>query len=114
MNKTLTIDRQRRWRWLALAVGLLIGTSGLTAQTLNPGDSAFTGYHSDDDDDFSFITLTNIVSGTVIKFTDNGWISGSLYINEGTITATFTQDVDCGTEIYVDFQGGGTGLRVGG
>ncbi|MCB0635618.1 MAG: hypothetical protein KDC54_03320, partial [Lewinella sp.] len=113
--KTLTFDRQRRWRWgLALTIGLLFGTSGLTAQVLNPGDIAFTGFHSDDPDDFSFLLLAPVVDGTVIYFTDNGWQSGSLYTNEGTITATFTQDVPCGTEIYVDIIPlGGTGLRVG-
>ncbi|MDX1956395.1 MAG: hypothetical protein SFU20_12765 [Chitinophagaceae bacterium] len=53
--------------------------------TLAAGDIAFTGYNADDNtvngpssnDDFSFILLKNITSGTSIYFTDFGWCSNT-------------------------------------
>ncbi|MCO6368208.1 hypothetical protein GBO35_15830, partial [Roseivirga pacifica] len=41
--------------------------------TLNAGDIAFVGYHTDSDDGFTFIALTDIPAGEVIYFTDKGW-----------------------------------------
>ncbi len=43
------------------------------AQTLQAGDIAFVGYHTDTDDGFTFIALKDIPAGEVIYFTDKGW-----------------------------------------
>ncbi|WP_268124473.1 Ig-like domain-containing protein [Roseivirga pacifica] len=43
------------------------------SNTLNAGDIAFVGYHTDSDDGFTFIALTDIPAGEVIYFTDKGW-----------------------------------------
>lgn len=87
-----------------LFTGLLVClvSFALNAQTtLSAGDIAFTGFHSDSPDAFSFVTLTNIASGTVIRFTDNGWKSDNTFrTGEGINVLTFTTDVSCGTEIY--------------
>ncbi|MCB0584616.1 MAG: lamin tail domain-containing protein [Phaeodactylibacter sp.] len=84
---------------------------------LSPGDIAFVGYDADGTDAVSFVALANISSGTVIKFTDNGWLaSGSFRANEGTWILTFSSDVSCGTEVVVtaagatDLQGGAVGV----
>lgn len=43
------------------------------AQTiLSPGDIAFTSFQSTNPDQFSFVILTDIQSGTEINFTDSG------------------------------------------
>ena len=58
--------------------------------SLTAGDIAFTGIQTDAPDTFSFVLLTNVVAGTSITFTDNGWGSGSFAINtENTVIATF-------------------------
>tara|TARA_R110002049_G_scaffold87533_2_gene221912 strand:+ start:5165 stop:6217 length:1053 start_codon:yes stop_codon:yes gene_type:complete len=40
---------------------------------LTAGDIAFIGFHLDDPDGFTFITLTDIPEGEVIYFTDHSW-----------------------------------------
>ncbi len=74
-----------------------------TATTLNAGDIAFTGYTSTTaGDDFSFVLLRNIGSGTVINFTDNGWLStNALQTGETTITWTSNAAYSAGTEIKI-------------
>lgn len=82
-------------------LALLVSFSNHAQTTLSAGDIAFTGFHSDGTDQFSFITLTDIESGTVINFTDNGWLStDALRTGEGTSILTFTTNVSCGTEIH--------------
>ena len=45
----------------------------VNAQTdFAPGEIMFTGYDSDFPDAFSFVLLTDVVSGTVIAITDRG------------------------------------------
>ena len=62
---------------LLLAVVLMLCALGsqntMYAQTLNAGDIAFVGYHTDANDGFTFITLKDIPAGDVIYFTDKGW-----------------------------------------
>ncbi len=80
---------------------------GFGQTTLAAGDIAITGVNSDGTDEFSFVLLKDIVSGTVINFTDNGWqntgnfrrISGNL--TEGILTWVATTDFSCGTEITI-------------
>ena len=72
--------------------------------TLSLSDIAFTGYRSDDEDEFAFILLKEIISGTVIRFTDRGWeyaSNGFVSNGEGTITVTFSSNYGCGDEFLV-------------
>lgn len=74
---------------------------------LSPGDIAFVSFDSDDPDGFSFVALAPIPSGTVIKFTDNGWVAstGSFRATEGIWLVGFTSDIACGTEVVVTASG---------
>lgn len=70
--------------------------------TLAPGDIVITGFNADDPDQFTFVLLKDVVNGTVIKFTDNGWeTTNNFRNNEGTLIWTATSDLSCGTEITV-------------
>lgn len=68
-----------------LFVFLGFNLSANSQTTLAAGDIAFTGYNADDNtvngptsnDDFSFILLRDIQSGTTIYFTDFGWCSNT-------------------------------------
>jgi len=56
---------------------------------LNAGDIAILGFQSDTPDKFAFIVLTDLIAGTEIKFTDNGWKEDNTFTtNEGTLTWT--------------------------
>lgn len=72
---------------------------------LNPGDIAILGFQSDTPDKFAFIALTNILGGTEIKFTDNGWTAdNNLSSNEGTLTWTVpSEGVNKGSIITVNY-----------
>jgi len=89
--------------------------------TLAAGDLAFVGYISADDgvngstqdDEFSFILLKDINSGTIINFTDFGWLTAGAFqtanpcgantgaINDGIIRWTSTSALTCGTQIRI-------------
>ncbi|MBC6993659.1 hypothetical protein H9S92_05780, partial [Lewinella lacunae] len=72
------------------------------ASTLAIGDLAFTGYNSDNPDTFSFVIFTDIGTGTVINFTDNGWLaSGAFRTGEGLIALTFGGMATCGDQFFV-------------
>jgi HYR domain/Secretion system C-terminal sorting domain len=73
------------------------------ATTLNAGDIAFSGYTSTTaGDDFSFVLLRNIGPGTVINFTDNGWLSTNVFrTGEQTITWTSNAAYSAGIEIKI-------------
>lgn len=87
---------------LILAAILTINISQ-SQTTLSAGDIAITGFIGDDPDVFSFVLLTDITSGTVINFTDDGWRSSGNFRqgNEGIITWTATSDLSCGTEVII-------------
>ncbi|MBL7977712.1 MAG: T9SS type A sorting domain-containing protein [Bacteroidetes Order II. Incertae sedis bacterium] len=81
---------------------LLSITPSLVAQTtLSAGQLVIVGFNMDDPDQFSFVPLVDLASGTVIKFTDNGWIAttSSFRTGEGTITYTAPSAVTAGTVI---------------
>ena len=61
----------------------LIAFQNMHAQTMQAGDIAFVGYHTDSGDGFTFIALTDIPSGEIIFFTDKGWnaTSATWYAN---------------------------------
>ncbi|MBL0145729.1 MAG: hypothetical protein IPP48_08185 [Chitinophagaceae bacterium] len=79
--------------------------SNVKAQTtLVAGDIAFTGYISSatNVDSFSFVLLKNVTTGTVINFTDNGWLSTNVFRSgEQTTTWTSTAALSAGTEILI-------------
>lgn len=63
--------------------------SHLSAQTtLQTGDIAIISFNTDDPDQFSFVPLVDLSTGTQIKFTDNGWNGTALSSSEGTFTWT--------------------------
>jgi hypothetical protein len=72
------------------------------ATTLNAGDIAFSGYTSQVTDEFSFVLLKNIGPGTVINFTNNGWLSTNVFgVGEETVTWTSNAAYPAGTEIKI-------------
>ncbi len=85
--------------------------------TLNAGDIAFSGYFgfgaSVTTDEFSFVLLKNIGPGTVINFTNNGWLSTNVFrVGEETVTWTSpAAALPAGTEIKIV---GTTATRSGG
>lgn len=89
--------------FFALTVLFSMGSIGLKAQTtLYPGDIAITGVNMDNPDEFSILFLTDIEIGTVIYFTDNGWMaSGSFRTGEGTDTWTAATTYSSGDQITI-------------
>jgi len=77
---------------------------------LNAGDIAILGFQSDTPDKFAFIVLTDLIAGTEIKFTDNGWKDdNTLYTYEGTLTWTVpSEGLDKGSIITVNYGTGWT------
>ena len=74
----------------------------MVASTLSPGDIAIIGYNSDDPDTFSFVALKPIGVGTVINFTDKGWLAAggfSNFANDSTVTFTAAANIAAGTVI---------------
>ncbi len=71
------------------------------ATTLNAGDLAFSSYASANDE-FSFVLLRNIGPGTVVNFTNNGWLSTNVFrTGEETVTWTSNAAYGAGTEIKI-------------
>ena len=98
----------------------LTGLRARSQTSLSAGDIAIVGYNADGPiDNFSFILLANVSSGTSIIFTDLGWCtdgtgfqkqnpagctggSGSYGAKtDGAITWTSTTALACGTEIRI-------------
>lgn len=73
------------------------------------GDIAFTTYNSDGNDEFSFVLLRNVSVGEQISFTENGWFGDGTGFRSGenTITLTFSNNYNCGAQIFIS----GTGAR---
>ncbi|GGZ84430.1 hypothetical protein GCM10007028_22960 [Algibacter mikhailovii] len=87
---------------------------GFGQTSLGAGELAITGVNSgiegDSSDAFSFVLLTDVEDGTIINFTDTGWLaSGRFYnvstdgalLSEGMITWTASSSLNCGTEIII-------------
>jgi|GEM_PF-3277405 len=96
--------------------GSLLGQSAITAtgastpaktcggaNALAAGDIAIIDVQTSGDDRFSFVPLMPLAAGTVIVFTDNGWLSaGGFRSGEGTITFTVgASDLPAGTIVTV-------------
>ncbi|WP_282169029.1 endonuclease/exonuclease/phosphatase family protein [Ruegeria atlantica] len=74
--------------------------------TLAAGDIAFTGFNSDNPDEFTFVALTDIEAGTEINFTDNGWFAaGGFRSSEGIFVWTAPANIAAGTVINPAFTG---------
>jgi hypothetical protein len=87
-----------------LSISLIFFSNNVKAQ-LVAGDIAFTGYIGNQTavaDQFTFVVLTNISSGTVIKFTDNSWLGSGAFNNTETIL-TFTPTINLvpGNEVKI-------------
>lgn len=104
----------------SLSGALLPGAHAQT--TLGAGDLAFTGYNSDNPDDFSFVLLKDVLAGTTVTFTDRGWLAaGGFRAGESTLTITFAADRTTGEQfrvpasagIFLDFSGLSAGTSVG-
>ena len=67
----------------------------MSATIINPGDIAIVGYITNGSpDSFSFVSLVPLNEGTVIYFTDSGWID-----TEETVKFTVSNDIAAGTVI---------------
>ncbi|MGB0888373.1 MAG: T9SS type A sorting domain-containing protein, partial [Vicingaceae bacterium] len=84
--------------------------NGYGQTTLSAGDIAIISMNTDGNDEFSFVLLRAITTGTVIKFSESGWLSGGGFRgggngSEGLITWTASSDLTCGTEITITSNG---------
>ncbi|GAB5526539.1 MAG: hypothetical protein Roseis2KO_44110 [Roseivirga sp.] len=73
---------------------------------LSAGDVAFLAFNLDGADEFSFVLLTSVESGTVISITDHGWDDANGFGTpsgggDGVLTWTATSDLSAGTVITV-------------
>ncbi len=83
------------------------------ATSLDAGDVAFVGLNSDGNDDFSFVLLKDIDSGTFVYITDEGWndsgsFSDSNASGDGIIKWTAASNLSAGTVIHVQTSDSGT------
>ena len=71
-----------------------IAATTLSAPTsLSAGDIVIVGFNMDDPDEFAFVPLVGLTSGTEIKFTDNGWFAAGGFratVDKITYTAPST------------------------
>jgi hypothetical protein len=87
---------------LYVCFALFMGAIGLNSQTLSPGDLAIVGFNGDNPDEIAIVALTDLASGTEIKFTDSGWkLDNTFRANEGFMTLALTSNVACGTTILI-------------
>lgn len=85
-----------------LVIALFASLASFSQTTLTAGDIAIIGFNTDDPDQFLFVPLVDLSTGTQIKFTDNGWNGSSLTTNEGTFTWTASAAINKGTVITVN------------
>ncbi|GEM_PF-1876120 len=88
-------------RFLTLLSIMLVISMGMRAQS-NPGDIAFIAFNGDVGDNFAFVSLVPITTGTSIWFTDNEW-NGTAFsdLNEGEFQWTATSDMPAGSVVIV-------------
>lgn len=86
-----------------LFITLMSNVSTHAQTNLGDGDIIIIGYNSDDPDQFAFMLMTNITSGTQIKFTDKGWLStGGFRANEGIVQWEADQNYPGGWVVVID------------
>ncbi|MCG8701538.1 MAG: hypothetical protein MI922_26035, partial [Bacteroidales bacterium] len=92
-------------KFLTILYALVYMLNCSAKSTLSTGDIAFIGINSDGSDDFTFLLLTDIDSGTVLYITDQGWddVSSSFYSVGGDATLTWksTSDMSAGSEVNI-------------
>src|SRR6266508_4465780 len=77
------------------------------ATVLTAGDIAIVQYNSSTTDSFTFVFGRDVEAGTVVNFTDNGWLAaGGFRAGEGTVTYTAAAAVTAGTIVTL------TGLNL--
>ena len=77
------------------------------ATVLSVGDIAIVQYNSSTTDSFSFVFGRDVAAGTVVNFTDNGWLAtGGFRPGEGTVTYIAPTAITAGTVITL------TGLNL--
>ena len=77
------------------------------ATVLTAGDLAIVQYNSGTTDSFTFVFARDIEAGTVVNFTDNGWLAaGGFRPGEGTVTYTAPTAITAGTVVTL------TGLNL--
>ena len=78
------------------------------ATVLSAGDLAIVQYNSGTTDSFTFVFARDIEAGTVVNFTDNGWLAAGGFRGrgEGTVTYTAPTAITAGTVITL------TGLNL--
>ncbi len=68
------------------------------ATVLTVGDIAIVQYNSSTTDSFTFVFSRDVEAGTVVNFTDNGWLAaGGFRPGEGTVTYTAPTAITAGT-----------------
>jgi endonuclease I/DNA/RNA endonuclease YhcR with UshA esterase domain len=83
----------------------------LFSQTLQPGDIAIIGINADTPDDFAFVNLVDLQTGTEIRFTDSGIKSdGTFNSTEGAVKYTAPGFITAGT--IISFVGNSTNFTV--
>ncbi len=69
-------------------------------QVLAAGDIVLLGVNTSDPDDFTILTTVDILNGTQVTFTDNGWLNtGSFRAGEGWMEYLVPDDMPAGTII---------------
>ena len=82
---------------LVVVVCLAVSSSPVKADdVLNPGDIAIIGFNSDVPDQFAFVCLKEISAGTIIYFTDNGWVTTTIPPSFSTGEGRLTWDTPDG------------------
>ena len=77
------------------------------ATLLSVGDIAIVQYNSSTTDSFTFVFTRDVEAGTVVNFTDNGWLAaGGFRAGEGTLTYTAAAAITAGTIVTL------TGLNL--
>ena len=85
---------------IVFIVLIAFAASGIGQTTLSAGDLAIYGVNADNPDDFGFVLLADIESGTEIRFTDSGWKSDNTFRGgEGAVKYTAPTALTAGTEI---------------
>ena len=81
-----------------------VASNYCATSSLSLGDITFTGYIDDGQNEYSFVLLVDIPSGTTIHFTDRGWKAGGGFRNASESIAhwTSTTALAAGTEVEID------------
>ena len=87
----------------AIIFGCYLSVSTLYAQSLSPGDIVVVGYNFKDPDDFSLLTLVNLLPGTQFFITDCGWNANTSAFRSGEGLITYTvppSGISAGQQIH--------------